>query len=62
MQRFIMIAGYLPYLFESTLLNIIDPGGEVFDNVTRHLLQLFPRSIAQLYSINHIGFDNTPIR
>jgi hypothetical protein len=57
-----MIAGYLSHLFESTLLNIINPGGKVFDDVTWHRLQLFPHSIAQFHPINHIGSDNTPIR
>jgi len=62
MQRLIMIAGYLSCLFESAFLNILYPGGEVFDDVSWHLLQLLPRSPAQFYPINHIDFDGTPIR
>lgn len=55
-----MIAGYFSYLFESALLNIIYPGGEVFDDVTWHRLQLLPRLLAQFHPINHIDSDNTP--
>jgi len=57
-----MVAGDLSHLFESTLLNIIHPGGEVFDDVTWRRLQLLPRSFAQFHPLNHIGSDNTPIR
>ena len=49
-----MIAGNLSHLFESAILDIIDPGGEVFDDIARHLLQLLPRPLAQLHPINHI--------
>jgi hypothetical protein len=34
-----MIAGYFSHLFESALLNIIHPGGEVLDGVTWYCLQ-----------------------
>jgi len=34
MQRLIMIARYFSHLFESTRLNIIHPGGEVFHDMT----------------------------
>jgi hypothetical protein len=46
MQGLIMLAGYVSHLFESTLLNIIHPGGEVFHDVTWYRLQLLPRSLA----------------
>jgi hypothetical protein len=46
MQRFIMIVGYLSYIFDSTLLNVIHPGGEIFDDVTWYPLQLLPHSLA----------------
>jgi hypothetical protein len=57
-----MVAGNLSHLFESAILDIIDPGGEVFDDMAGHLLQLLPHSLAQLNPRNHIGFDDTPIR
>jgi len=50
-----MVAGDLSHLFESAILNIIDPGGEVFDDVARYLLQLLPRLLAQLHAINHVA-------
>jgi hypothetical protein len=62
MQRLIMIAGYLSHLLESTLLDIIHPGGEVFDDVTWHRLQLLPRLLAQFHPINHICTEHTPGR
>lgn len=49
-----MIAGDLSHLFESAILDIIDPGGKVFDDIARHLLQLLPNPLAQLHPINHI--------
>ena len=55
-----MIAGYFSYLFESALLNIIYPGGEVFDDAAWHRLQLLPRSSAQFHPISHIDYDNAP--
>jgi hypothetical protein len=54
MQRLIMIARDLSHLFESAILDIIDPGGEVFNDIARHLLQLLPRPLAQLHPMNHI--------
>jgi hypothetical protein len=54
MQRLIMVAGDLSHLFDSAILNIINPGGKVLDDMARHLLQLFPRPLAQLHPANNI--------
>ena len=50
-----MIAGNFSRLFESAILDIIDPGGEIFDDVARYLLKLLPHLFAQDYPINHIA-------
>jgi hypothetical protein len=57
-----MIARYLSHLVESTLLNVIHPGSEVFNDVTWYRLQLLPRSLAQFHPVYHIDSNNTPIR
>ena len=54
MQRLIMVTGDLSHFFESAILEIIDPSGEVLDDVARHLLQLLPRLLAQLHPMSHI--------
>ena len=51
-----MVAGDLSHLFESAILDIIDPCGEIFDDMARQLLQLLLRPLAQLHAINHIVF------
>ena len=55
MQRLIIISGNFSRLFESAILDIIDPGGEIFDDVARYLLKLLPHLFAQDYPINHIA-------
>jgi hypothetical protein len=57
-----MVAGDLPPLFESLVLDIIDPSGKVLDDVARYPLQLLLRPLAQLYPDRSYRAYDTPVR